>query len=202
MIFDSLFIHHHHHDIGRLLCQLGKDGRNQRDKGAITNIVVNVSKFILPKILKTKLKVNCSHPPGSRKVQSWWLSNVEVFQPWPTIGLLWAQVSKHHYLRLLRMIWKWKQSALIGGRHCGLAFITFNCISKYLLFVLIFDHILSNSFIFYYILLYFQQCMQGGARHCGLVGKEEWTTVDWSQLQGGESIWRNDLLPGMKKLKK
>ena len=40
--------------------------------------------------------------------------------------------------------------------------------------------------------------MQGGARHCRLVGKEEWTTVDWSQLQGGESIWRNNSLPGRK----
>ena len=97
------------------------------------------------------------------------------------------------------MIWKWKQSALIGGRHCRLAFNTFNCISKYLLFVLIFDHILSNSFIFYFILLCFQQCMQGGAGHCRLVGKEEWTTVDWSQLQGGESIWKNNSPPGRKK---
>ena len=191
MIFDLLFIHHHHHDIGRLLCQLGKDGRNQRDKGATTNIVVNVSKFILPKMLKTKLKVNCSHPLGSGKVQSWRLSNVEVFQPWPTVGLLWAQVSKHHYIRMLRMIWR-------GGRYCIFAFNTFNCISKYLLFVIIFDHILSNSFIFYFILLCFQQCMQGGAGHCRLVGKEEWTTVDWSQLKGWESIWSNNSLLGRK----
>ena len=51
--------HHHHHDIGRLLCQLGKDGRNQRDKGVTTNIMVNVSKYVLPKLLKTKLKVTC-----------------------------------------------------------------------------------------------------------------------------------------------